>query len=256
MKRSAKYKRERIHTLLSAKGRFNMDYGASFGKWFMPDKNFRYRQNAFHRFISFSVRCFLCVFGTLLIKLLYGAKVRGKDNLKALKGQGAICLCNHFHILDTLFVRSAVGHFRSYHTVAPFNNKKGVLGAVMRHGGLLPFSSDLAALKNLDSEMERLLSCGKIINFYPEQALWSHYDRPRPMKRGAFYYAAKYGVPVLPVFCTFEETKRGKLRKLRINILPPVFPVPELNKRENEARMKELSQSEWLDCYLAYKDRA
>ena len=185
MKRTAKFKRERIHEILSAHGRFNMDYGAAAGKWEMPDKNFKYRKNALKRAFSVILRFIMLVFGNLLIKILYGAKVEGRHNLKAVKGKGAICICNHFHVLDNLFVRNAVGHFNSYHTIAPINNKTGLLGAILSCGGLLPFSSDRTALKNLDAEMERLLRKGKIINFYPEQALWSHYASPRPMKRGA-----------------------------------------------------------------------
>lgn len=250
-KRTEKFKRERIHELLAAHGHFGMDYGRVIGTWEMPDGSFAYRQKPFDRFLTGCMRTLMRLLGPLFLRIAYRMRVRGKENLKAIGKSGAVSLCNHFHILDTLFVRQAVGYFRSYHTVAPINNKKGLGGAIMRHGGLLPFSTDLAAMRNLDAEIGRLLSTGKIVNFYPEQALWTHYRPPRPMKRGAFHYAVKFNVPVLPVFCTFRENKRGKLKRLTVHILPPIYPQPGGDRRAEIDRLLAAAEAEWLSCYTA-----
>ena len=119
----------------------------------------------------------------------------------------------------------------------------------MRHGGMIPFSPDLAATRNLNNEMERLLKKGKIINFYAEQSLWTNYQKPRPMKDGAFHYALKYKVPVLPIFCTFKRKKSGHIRKLRIHILPAVYADESLPRREKLEKMKETAEREWRECY-------
>lgn len=248
-KRTNNEKNTRIQELLEKHGKLNADYGPVVGEWTMPDGNYKYRQNFFHSAISFTVRLATAVFAFALSKVVYGAKVIGKENLKKVKGSGAICVCNHFSFLDTLFVRQAVGYFRSYHTVSPINNKKNFLGAFMRHGGILPFSSDFAAMRNLNEEIGRLLQKGKIINFYAEQSLWVNYRKPRPMKRGAFAYAVKYGVPVLPLFCTFGKSKRGKIKKLRINILPPVYADPSLPERLQAESMMQSAQDLWTECY-------
>ena len=72
-----------------------------------------------------------------------------KENRRALKKQGAIVVSNHISFLDTLFVRAAAGQYRSFHTMAPWNNKTGVGGWFMRHAGMWAFSANLAATKNL-----------------------------------------------------------------------------------------------------------
>ena len=189
------------------------------------------------------------LFGPIFLKVWFGAKVTGRKYLKELKGKGALCVCNHISYLDTLFVRQAVGYFRSYHTMTQQNNRKGFGGHVIRHGGMLPFSENFAAMKNLTAEMERLLKKGKIINFYPEKAMWTGYQKPRPMADGVFYYAVKYGVPVLPIFCTFKKNKKGFIKKLRINILPPVCADDSLPKRERIQKMKLEAEVRWKECY-------
>lgn len=248
-KRTKLQKRDKIQDTLEGYRRFDYDY-ISFGHhWRIPDGKFKYRQKGIDLFFTSLIRGILTVVAPILIKVAYGAKVTGRENLKQLKGRGAVCVCNHFSYLDTLFVRQVVGHFRSYHTMTYYNNKTGAGGWVIRHGGTLPFSNNFAATRNLNKELERLLSNGKIINIYAEQAMWVNYQKPRPMKDGVFHYAVKYDVPVLPIFCTFQKNKRGHMKKLRINILPPVYGDKELAKGERCARMKELAEAEWRECY-------
>ena len=248
-KRSRLELRDGIQATLEGYRRFDYDYIAFGKKWFMPDGDFRYRQSLGGRLISGFFRTILQIFAPLLLKVAYGCRVVGKENRRALRKQGAIVITNHIAYLDTLFVRAAVGHYRSFHTMAPWNNKKGVGGWFMRHAGLWAFSGNLAATKNLMREMERRLGQGKFVNFYAEQAMWVNYQKPRPMKDGAFFYAVKMDVPVLPVFCTFQKNKRGHMKKLRIHILPAVYADKSLPRQQRIAKMKAEAEAAWKRCY-------
>lgn len=238
-----------IQATLERHRRFDYDYIPFGNKWEMPDAKYRYRQRGLSRLITGFWRTMMATIARFAIKIMYGARAVGKENLKALGKNGAICVCNHFNYLDTLFVREAVGYYRSYHTMAPFNNKKGLGGHIIRHGGMIPFSTNMAAMKGFMRETERLLKEGKIVNFYAEQAMWLNYQKPRPMKDGAFYYAVKYNVPVLPLFCTFQKSKRGRMRRLRIHILPAVHADDTLPKNERIADMKARAEAAWKECY-------
>lgn len=240
---------EGIQCALEKRGSLNLDYGIPIGGWDMPDKDFSYRNRGINKVVYGIEMSILTVLAPIVIKVYYGAKVTGRDNMKELKGKGAICVCNHFSFLDTLFVRQAMGYFRSYHTSAPYNNKNGVGGYIIKRAAMLPFSSDYAAMRNLSTEMERLLKKGKIINFYAEEAMWHSYQKPRPMRIGAFHYAVKYSVPVVPIFCTFERTKKGRIKRLRINILKPVYGNEALPLKQRSAEMKNLAEKEWAECY-------
>ena len=41
---------------------------------------------------------------------------------------------------------------------------------------------------------------------YPEQSMWWNYRKPKPLKKGAYTFAAKNHVPVLPCFITMEDS--------------------------------------------------
>ena len=243
-------KRVGIQNTLEGYRRFDYDY-IPFGTYSMPDGKYPYRQKGFGKAAQAVIRGVLRVCGPVLLKVAYGCRVEGKEHLRALreKKQGAICVSNHVALLDTLFVRQAIGHFHTYFTMAPWNNKRGLGGWFIRRGGMWAFSADLAAMRNLTNEMKARLGEGGIVHFYAEQAMWTNYQKPRPMKDGAFYYAVRYNAPVLPVFFTFKVNKKGCMRKLVIHILPPVAPDASLPRNERAGRLKEQAQAAWTSCY-------
>lgn len=249
MKRRKSEKIAGIQEILEGYRRFDFDYIPFGTGWHMPDKKYDYRRRGINAFWTKFWRTLMFLFGWILIGVLYGARVTGREHLKAIKKTGAISICNHFNYLDTLFVRQALGHYRSYHTMGPRNNRGGFGGWVMRNGGMLPFSSDLEATRNLNAEIERLLKARKTVNFYAEQALWTNYGKPRPMKDGAFHYAVKHEVPVVPIFCTFRRNRNGHMKGLRIHILPVIFPDETLSRRDRIRDMREKAEEEWRDCY-------
>lgn len=173
----------------------------------------------------------MCFFG-------FGLRVRGRDNLKGING--AICVCNHVAVLDTLFVKQAVGHYRSYHTGAPHNNKKGFLGYVLRRAGFLSLGGGFGAKKQFALTLKQLLDRGAMVNFYPEEALWQRYEKPRPLKLGAFKYAQKFSVPIVPLFITFE----GKCKHAVINILHPISPIGVTAEQ-----MRDICFDKWRALY-------
>ena len=250
-KRSNAEKQEKIQAVLEAHKKFDYEYIPSGDNYIIPDEHFAYRKKFPEFLLNGFWRSVMGLFGPIYLKLLYGAKVKGRRNLKAVKGKGALCVCNHINFVDTLFVRQAVGHIRSYHTMGEINNKGGIGGHIIRHGGMLPFSSNFTATKNLIKEMERLIARGKIINFYAEKAMWINYQKPRPMKDGVFTYAVKFDCPVIPIFCTFKKNKKGHMKKLRINVLPAIFPDENLQRRERAKKMQAAAEQAWKDCYEA-----
>ncbi len=261
-KLTAWQRHERIQRVLEQYRRFDYDYIPFGKKRKIPDGTHRYRPNRFNRVCAFFVRLFTATAGVALVKLLFGAKVVGKKNLKAVKGVGAFCVTNHFSNLDILPIRLGTGFFRSYVTVAPWNNKTGVLGWLMRRAGTLPLSPNLAATRNLWKETERLIQEKKLVCYYAEQAMWVGYEKPRPMKEGAFYLAVKHSAPVLPVFVTWQKGKKCRFKKMRVHILPVVYPDESLKKTERAGAMLKIAQREWQECYektygapLVYEDR-
>ena len=102
-------------------------------------------------------------------------------------------------------------------------------------------SPDSSFLEMFDILNEKLVSEGKIVNFYPEHALWPRYEKLRPFKPGAFRYAVKFNVPILPLFIEFRQTRLRRLlhrkKKVIVHILPAVYPSAEGTERERSQRL-------------------
>lgn len=239
-----KTKRKQLISRLEERGAFDEDYLPHGKRYILPNGDYKYiRTNIFYRLSCFFCRTVTFLFGPLLCFFRYGLRVRGRKNLKGVKG--AISVCNHVSVLDTLFVKQAIGHYRSYHTGAPHNNKKGFGGYIIRRAGFLSLGGGFAAQKKLLLTMRALVNKGAIINFYPEEALWQHYEKPRPLKNGAFNYAVKLDVPVVPLFITYE----GKCKHSVINVLKPIYPNKTLSDKQNTEKMRDACFEQWKKLY-------
>ena len=147
--------------------------------------------------------------GTFIIK-----DIKGLENYRAAKG-GAVITCNHFHPNDNYAVWRAIrsdfkGGKRLYKVIKEGNytNFGGFYGFMFRNCNTLPLSSNPKTMVNFLKAVKTLLSRGEKILVYPEQAMWWNYRKPRPLKSGAFRFAASAGVPVVPAFITMEDTEK------------------------------------------------
>lgn len=180
-------------------------------------------------------------------------EVKGKENLKLVKNKPTIITCNHISKFDSFAIRHAVTNDYMY-VATEDNNWPGKLGHLARHTGFLPLSNKLSLLRKFNEAMEYYLEKKhKKILIYPEQAMWRDYKKPRPLKNGAFHYAAKHNAAVLPVFITFRNSgvfENGvEILYYTINILKPILPKSELNKQENINYLRTENYNEWKDCY-------
>ncbi len=203
--------------------------------------------------------------GKLVIK-----EVHDLDNALAVKG-GAIVTCNHFHLSDNYVVYKTIKpalekHHYLYKVIKESNytNFKGPVRIMMRHANTLPLCSNISALREFYDGMMTLLDRGEKILIYPEQAMWFNYRKPRPLKPGAFRFAAKFNVPVIPVFIGMKDTdalddEGFRIQELYVFYLPPIYPDASLGVKENAEEMMrknyELSVGAYEEFYgekLAY----
>lgn len=217
------------------------------------DKNFPYIPSG-KLLIKQKLQCFFIVnpFSWLVNCFILKTKVTGYENIKNVKN--AVITCNHVNKLDALVVRYAMRDHDMKIMVGDFNNQKGKLGDYMRAYGIMPFSTDRNALKNFNQAVSYYLKKKTYVLFFPERSEWWCYEKPRPLMDGAFHYAVKNNVPVIPTFITF--TKTGKYdangietRKFHVNILKPIYPQRDLSDHKNIVKMKEQNSLEWKESY-------
>ncbi len=187
-------------------------------------------------------------------------EIRGIENMEKVRSGGALVTCNHFNAFDNYAV---------YRTLKPILGKKmlykviregnytsfgGFYGYLFRHCNTLPLSSSLKGMKALMNAMNVLFERGEKILIYPEQAMWYNYKKPRPLKTGAFRFAKKNNVPVLPVFITLEDTDKIDcdglpIQAYTVHYLPPIYPNSSLSIREDSERMCRENYALWVKTY-------
>ena len=193
-------------------------------------------------------------------------EINGLENYRKVNG-GAIITCNHFSIYDNYAIYRAIrkdlpkGH-QLYKVIREGNytNFKGFFGFLFKHCNVLPLSSNVQTMKNFLSAVDSLLTRGEKILIYPEQAMWWNYRKPRPFKSGAFRFATKSKVPVIPAFITMEDTDKldgdgFKIQAYTIWFLPPIYPKDDLSDKQNAEYLKEENYKALVNLYEKVYDK-
>ncbi len=251
---------DKVHVELERQGKFD-EYTTPYNyNHVIPvDENYEYiPKNIGFKISSCFYRSLMFLLGALATKVAFGAKYYGKEKVKPLRKKGYFTVMNHCSYLDSLMLRHAVGDTKKvYLTVASHNCKSGYAGHVLRSGGILPLAEKLSAVKNMNKAFHELIEKGNVIQVYAEKAMWMHYEKPRPFKRGAFSFAVKENAPIVPVYIRWEPAKG--LRKLlgfkktaSVIVLDPVYPKEGVSSKENTIYMQQQTQKEFIDEYRRY----
>lgn len=215
------------------------------------NESYKYSFNVFEHILRAIIMAVLRVVLPVLLFFGVGFRLRGRKNIKGIKG--GIIVTNHVHYLDSLMVESLAPYHKVFHTGAGFNSKKGIRGELLKLLGYMPLNGTFSAQKHFNKRLEKILSSGGYVQFYPEHAFWHRYKKPRPYMDGAFKYAAKFSVPVIPTFITFESTPLRKFFGLKeravLNVLQPIYPDKNLTLRENAERLSSRAFSAAAECY-------
>ncbi len=241
---------------LEAAGQFDQDVRPVDDKYVKPINvakfNYRHR-NPFWLLYSALVRGFVWLVGPLATWWAFDLRVKGKKHLRQLGKKGAVVVTNHVHLLDALMIRQISHTRRMYYLAAAYNNKKGLGGLTLKVAGVLPIGNSLKLARQLDTTVTYLLKHRRLLTVYAEESMWSGYEKIRPLKKGAFYYAVKNDSPVVPTVILFRPVKwwdklLGRRVKVTLQILPPVFPDPTCDRPTNVTNLQTACHTAMVNC--------
>lgn len=187
-------------------------------------------------------------------------EIKGIENFRKIKDSGMIMTCNHFNAFDNFALHKVFQHETKKGIIwkvireGNFTSYPGLYGFFFRHCNTLPLSSVYSTQKLFMNAVDTLLKKGEKILVYAEQGMWWNYRKPRPLTKGAFMFAAKNKVPVLPIFITMTDSKfidsdGFPVQEYTINILEPIFPDDTKSEKENIEIMKEKNYEMWKKTY-------
>lgn len=151
-------------------------------------------------------------------KLFYGLRIKGKKQLRGLKG-GYFLYANHTqHAMDA-FIPSLVSFPRKTYIVTSASAVSiPCLRNIVQMLGAIPVPDETKDLQRFSSVLKTRISQGAALCIYPEAHIWPYYTRIRPFCAGSFAYPADCGAPVVPYVVTYRE-------RLLLKRLPPCITV-------------------------------
>ncbi len=184
----------------------------------------------------------------------------GLENINSLES-GAIITCNHFNAFDSfaiqlVYEKSKQKKRKFYRVIREGNytNFPGFYGFLMKNCNTLPLSSNYKTLQKFIKATDKLLQDGNFVLVYPEQSMWWNYRKPKPLQDGAFKFASRNNVPVLPCFITMQDSDilgddGFYIQEYTIHVSKPIYPDPSLSRNENIDLLKEKNYEEWKRIY-------
>lgn len=173
---------------------------------------------------------------------------------------------NHYNQFDVLLIgKLALKKRKRLFIVVEASNlaMPHLIGWAVRNFDSLPIDHDFHYLSRIfPKKLAQVLSKPGWILIYPEEELWFNYRKPRPLKKGAYYYAAKFNQPIILTFTEIQATSKRELfqrdfykTKKILHILPTIYPNPDLKIRENMQRMAEIDYRQKKAAYEKYYQR-
>jgi 1-acyl-sn-glycerol-3-phosphate acyltransferase len=132
---------------------------------------------------------------------------------------------------------------------------KGWIGFLMNHADIIPITSDKEYMNTyFPTILKEKLDHKEFVLIYPEQEMWFNYRKPRPPKRGAYYYAAENLVPIISCFVEIHAIPRKENEEFYkteyiMHVLKPIYPDSSKDVRENSLMMMETDYRQKVEAY-------
>ena len=188
-------------------------------------------------------------------------QINGIENLQKVQS-GAIITCNQFNPYDSFTIEkvfriSGQNKKKKLYKVireGNYTNFPGLYGFFFRNCDTLPLSSNKKTMVKFVKAINTILRRGDFVLIYPEQSMWWNYRKPKPLKNGAFNFAARSKVPVIPIFITMEDSNiigedGFPIQEYTVNISEPIFPSNKLNEKNNTIMLRDKNYEIWKNIY-------
>ena len=196
-------------------------------------------------FNTFSNLLYLIAYPLLILinKFFFGFKIEGKENLENIDS-GKVTISNHVHPMDCTMVGLANVPKKTFYTSLESNFKIPIVRRIIKLLNTVPIPNDIKYTKNFMNSIDELLQNNKTIHFYPEGSLWPYYNKIRHFKNGAFDFAVRNNVPLVPMVFKFNKQKRlldilKPKTTITLVVKEPLYPNKLLPKKEAILDLKE-----------------
>ena len=174
----------------------------------------------------------------LLTKIWMGLKIEGRENLSKV-GDEYITVANHINMIDCAMITLSIFPRIPYFLTLQSNLEIPIIKYLVMLFRGIPIPRNVAGKEKMVNTIDGLLKRGEVVGIYPEGHLIPYYDGIRKFKNGAFNFAVKNQVPILPIVFTYREPE-GIIKKFKkrpfitLTILEPEYTKAEMSKANVE----------------------
>ncbi len=172
------------------------------------NENYKYiHKNILWNCLAYLIQNILSVpIKVIYAKTKFKIKYIGKEKLKPYKKIGYFIYGNHTQsFADTFIISNIVYPKRNYIIVNPENVSMKFVGNFIQMFGAIPIPSNIKAMKNFISAIEKRIKKGYSITIFPEAHIWPYYTKIRPFKSVSFKYPVELDTPVFCVTNTYQS---------------------------------------------------
>ncbi len=171
----------------------------------------------------------------------WGFRVIDGKNVRLLNKKSAITVANHVHNIDSFMLTKAFYLNSPYVIALKHNFEAVVVGGLVRILRGIPLPTDIQNFRFFSASINDLLNKkNKRVHFYPEGEIKPFCTELRRFQSGAFHFAIKNNVPILPLVFVFP-----KEYKIRLIVGKPVYI-------EDIAEAKGLSEPKQVSLYAKH----
>ena len=223
---------------------------------------YRYSEN--RKTLTYKIKSFFArrIANILTAALNRNTEIVGLEKARGISG-GAIITSNHFSPIENTGIRHIVRKLgkKRINIVSQETNlaMSGIIGFLMNYADIIPISDNFHyTQREFTSVLEELINKKEYVLIYPEQEMWFNYRKPRPPKRGAYYYAARLNVPVISCFIEMRDLEKMDGQdfhkvKFIVHVLDVLYPDPKKSVKLSSEEMcradYELKKSAYEKAY-------
>lgn len=203
---------------------FADDFEQSADQNFQLPENYKWvRTDIISKFLSGLIYGLAVIFGGAYCRFFLHMKVKGRKNIKGMKGDFYI-FGNHTQPVGDVFIPAlCVLPKRIYTVVSTANYGIPVIGKLLPYLGALPIVNTLHGVKELNKAMEQRLNKKHPIVIYPEAHVWEYYTGIRPFPDTSFKFPVKFDKPSFAMTVTYRRAKRFKRPIMEVFLDGPFY---------------------------------
>lgn len=181
----------------------------------------------------------------LVTKLVYDLEIEGIENIRNVQ-EPVISVSNHVLVLDCAMVGLSYGMKDVYYTAQQESFEIPFVRHLIKLLRAIPIPKRIGDKKRFTEVINEALYEGNSIHFYPEAMLVPYDANIRSFKNGAFDFAVKNNVPIVPMVFCFREPEgiRRIFKKKKDVTLVVLEPITCKESNENIKQKAEKLKQE------------